>query len=429
MYVLNSTFTIALLKTDAYPFNDSWALSAGAVFSSNFQPRVIRFDTEEEAQSFLIYCDVEQKTTLYVSPIWHHNFGHGIFDGFYPAYLGLIELGLHNRIFDILAYIDDCDATTKNHPCQETESIMQRFCGGQFKSFNELLRNINIKKSKGIVFSSFVVGAKNKAARVLQRDGGIAGGRSLNAMHLFTRRVMRSYGITFKKNHHVFKAIIIHNKRFTDQNVEMFKELALYYSPNMTIDYIDWRTVVPFSSQLKVLAQTDLYITGPGTGMMLHPFMSEGSVVINLGECRNHVNEKYPTPKVKHPLFMEQYIAEGTPYQRALYFSSKSICNRGYNKHELMQLIETSRTGRGFKIPVPQFSNLSPEGRVFVETCSRNKTLCDLVMPEFNNENTWMETFVYEMGAWDKDTLKKFAINRTLLGQVKLAYNELLFTE
>ena len=127
---------------------------------------------------------------------------------------------------------------------------------------------------------------------------------------------------------------------------------------------------------------------------------------------------------------MDQYVAEGTPYQRALYFSSKSICNGGLNKHELMQLIEISRTSIGFKIPVPQFSNLSPEGRVFVETCSRNETLCNVVMPEFNEENTWMETFVYEMGPWDKGT-RKFAknINRTLLGEVKQAYKDLMLTD
>ena len=175
-----------------------------------------------------------------------------------------------------------------------------------------------------------------------------------------------------------------------------------------------------------MLAQTDLYITGPGTGMLLHPFMAEGSFVLNLGECKNHVNfERCPTPKVKHPLFMDQYVAEGTPYQRALYFSSKSICNGGYNKHELMQLIEISRTSIGFKIPVPQFSNLSPEGRVFVETCSRNETLCNVVMPEFNEENTWMETFVYEMGPWDKGTLKEVckkykSVNAFRRGQISL---------
>ena len=127
---------------------------------------------------------------------------------------------------------------------------MQRFGGGQFQSNNELFWKVNnTKTSKGIVFRSFIVGSKNKAARVLQRDGGIAGGRSLNAMYLFTRRMMHRYGLAFKvQKQDVFKAIIVHNKRFTAQNVEMFQELALYYSPNMTIDYINWETVKPFST-------------------------------------------------------------------------------------------------------------------------------------------------------------------------------------
>ena len=105
MYVLNSTFTVqALLKTDAYQIGvESWALSPGGVFSADFRPHVIRFDTEEEAQSFLFHYYAEQHKTLYINPIWHGNFGHGLFDGLYPAYVGLIELGLHKGRFDILA--------------------------------------------------------------------------------------------------------------------------------------------------------------------------------------------------------------------------------------------------------------------------------------------------------------------------------------
>merc|ERR1719221_52888 len=84
--------------------------------------------------------------------------------------------------------------------------------------------------------------------------------------------------------------------------------------------------------------------------MMYQHFLPDGAVHINLGE----------NPQVPRR-FMEEYMAEGAPYIRALYYwpGKKS---GGYDEDRIMDLIlEAKKLILGnFMIPVPVNTNLSP---------------------------------------------------------------------
>merc|ERR1712194_267209 len=132
------------------------------------------------------------------------------------------------------------------------------------------------------------------------------------------------------------------------------------------------------------------------------------------------------------PLFMEQYMAEGSPYLRALYYNStKRLC--GLDRSEVMALLqEAVQIARsGFSIPVPRGANLSPEGRLFQQLCDDG---CDdLLMsmnPDSANEHNfpgicewdaWAEYVVYEQGAWSTSGWKgeRCPVDRALLRQLR----------
>merc|ERR1719335_314417 len=92
--------------------------------------------------------------------------------------------------------------------------------------------------------------------------------------------------------------------------------------------------------------------------MMYQHFMRDGTVHINLGE-------KPWTPAEKEiPKYMEEYMAEGAPYFKALYHWStngeKSVVE------DLMRLVVQAKEliHERFALPVPVGGNLSPVMRL-----------------------------------------------------------------
>ncbi|CAF4218861.1 unnamed protein product, partial [Rotaria sordida] len=76
--------------------------------------------------------------TLYFSQPWHHNIGHALFDGLYPAYVALICFSpKHLHPFRIFAGIDNCNTCW-------SEDIYSRFGG-----LGILKQSVLNKMSKG----------------------------------------------------------------------------------------------------------------------------------------------------------------------------------------------------------------------------------------------------------------------------------------
>lgn len=124
--------------------------------------------------------------------------------------------------------------------------------------------------------------------------------------------------------------------------------------------------------------QNDIYISGPGTGMMLQPFMADGSVMVN-------VQDNFQRYGVVHVSAEEEYVTESTSYMRGLYYDS-AIRLQGIQLPEMLRVVKEAfqLVASGFTIPVPARLNLSPEGRVFVEACDLNPGACKQMLAEMN---------------------------------------------
>lgn len=110
-----------------------------------------------------------------------------------------------------------------------------------------------------------------------------------------------------------------------------------------------------FSRHLEILGVADVHITGPGTAMMYQPFLRDGAVHINTG-IPSWVGQGY----------MEEYLAEGSPHVRALYYPRRTG-RPLFEDDVFVELLQKARKllQAGMQQPEPVGANLSPVGKVF----------------------------------------------------------------
>merc|ERR1711862_522354 len=134
----------------------------------------------------------------------------------------------------------------------------------------------------------------------------------------------------------------------------------------MEVMFIDWGSIKSFQTQMAKLCTAAVHVSSIGTSQIYQTFLRDGAVHVNLGFVERERQKPFP-------LFMEQYMAEGAPYLRALYYNSaKRIC--GLHRVEVVTLLEQAVNlwQGGFAIPAPRGANLSPEGRLFQELCTND---------------------------------------------------------
>ena len=445
------------LRTDAFIF---W----------NQVPKKRVFETYVQLEKFVrntIYPKVIPSLTLYFGQLWHHNIGHALFDGLYPAYVGLIRFSpRHLQSFRILAGIDNCN------DCW-SEDVYGRFGGlGILKQ-----RVLNaMSKNRWYMFEELVMGSGTMCQRCNQPNLQLCGGIELDATRLFRDRMYRQHGLAHpiirrnssaehRTRQDIIQAFIIDNKRFT---VEDRKELdaAIHEINNSTSKNLQWPLINVtylhynhvkaqnetiqinataadirpptyelvdnnFIAQLKILHRIDIHISGPGTGQMYQPFLSDGSVNINLGGLRPWGLEKTDQA---YASYLEQHMTSGTPYIKGLYYPINERV-KGIKKDEVIKLIRQASQLilEGFSLPVNPQENLAADGRIFVEMCERDKIFCSSVTVRSSNNtfaclDMWVEDLVHENRQWslngfvDSGRNITCPFNHTLLHELRLKY-------
>jgi hypothetical protein len=186
-------------------------------------------------------------------------------------------------------------------------------------------------------------------------------------------------------------------------------------------------------AHLKLLQDTDIHITGSGTGQMYQNFLPDGSVNINLGGLgyikRNTTVEKYTS-------FLEQYLTAGIPYNKGLYYPINER-TKGIKREMVIKLIREAAQLiiNGFSIPVNPKDNLAADGQLFIEMCESDKNFCKTVTERWKENHiwcidTWPEDIVHEKGPWsiegiriDDGTYVTCSYNRTLMHRLRQKYN------
>ena len=72
-------------------------MSLKAKHGNLIQPQVTRFNNLDALKKHVASIGFKEWNGLTVAfeVMWHHNIGHALFDGLYPAYLAVCKFGLH----------------------------------------------------------------------------------------------------------------------------------------------------------------------------------------------------------------------------------------------------------------------------------------------------------------------------------------------
>eukprot|EP00747_Dinoflagellata_sp_TGD_P130390 gnl/TRDRNA2_/TRDRNA2_174827_c0_seq13.p1 gnl/TRDRNA2_/TRDRNA2_174827_c0~~gnl/TRDRNA2_/TRDRNA2_174827_c0_seq13.p1 ORF type:complete len:367 (+),score=44.36 gnl/TRDRNA2_/TRDRNA2_174827_c0_seq13:99-1199(+) len=307
-----------------------------------------------------------------------------------------------------------------HHHCF-AEDIFSVFSGGgEREALFELQRDAQEDPNLVLHYTEFAMGSRNTGNLVQDPSLALPGSLApLHGLRKYRDRMMLSHvgpeGLKTATNprrqaNEKLHAMIIHNKRFSEDDIRMFKQVAQDISRegNVEVEYLDWARVGDYKgdnrAHMKKVLECDIYISSVGTALMYLPFLRDGSVFIALGQI---MEETTMGPKRVTPAFMEQHMSTGSTYVQTLYYDSKDRMN-GIKPEPLTALIKKAsdiiRTG--FQIPVDVEKNLSPEGLVLKGICDADYGACEKIAQLRNRgpwdcvRAIWTEYIVYEVGPW-----------------------------
>ena len=300
----------------------------------HWRPEIKVFDTEEQIQEYLNTFENKQEVELSVigDNLWYGNIGHSLFDSLYPVYLALIKFGYENSPF-VWLVSDWSNKQTMSY------DVVTKFSG------NLLMEYPNLDKSTLIHFKTLVAGTGNTGCTVVNQKYSMYGGK-YDAIRLYKERMLKAYNLQINKPiNERPKIIIIDNKRYSDYEKSIIDQVINHFQSTADIKYVDWARHYNhvFADQMKELEDTDIYISGPGTGIVYMPFIKEGAVTINLGYMEhtqtntirpNIKIEDYPHEDWIFPGWLDQPLCSSVDYVSTLYYDRMN-----YNNLEFEPLI------------------------------------------------------------------------------------------
>ncbi|CAF3875256.1 unnamed protein product [Rotaria sp. Silwood1] len=478
LYYFDHWFMILTVKGKQLP---TYSVRTDAFVPSHITPNKRVFDTYSDLEKFVrtvIDPRVIPSVTVHFGQPWHDNIGHALFDGLYPAYVALIRFPpRHLQPFRILAAIADCNVCW-------SEDIYSRFGGLGLLRLSVLNK---MSKNNWFMFEELIMGSGTFCQRCTQPSFQLPAGVELDASRLFRDRMYQQHGVLYpvvrqksssegRNSSDVLQAYIIDNKRYTSEDRKEIDDAVseinnytnsylnkttnstaklqwplvrvtyLFYNQikarnfsNLQVNATPYESRSPtyelfendFIAQLKLLRQMDIHITGPGTGQMYQTFLSDGSVMINIGGIRPWAAEK---TERAYSSYLEQQMTSGTPYIKGLFYPINER-QKGIQKNEVVKLIRQASQLilEGFSLPVNPRDNLAPDGQLFVEMCEKDKEFCSMVTNRISSKyypclDIWVEDFVHEHHQWQlgglNDNGRKIdcPFNHTLLHELRKKY-------
>jgi hypothetical protein len=407
------------------------------------QPSIRIFDSESDIADYITSRRSQIKfipgTTVLTGDPFFPNIGHLLFDGLYPTYLNLIRFERDKTDLFNIAYSGDLD---------KGRDIYMRFSGGRAFDLNHLSELPTL-----FLFEEFIMGGGDSGQRSVNSMYALAGGYELDGTRKFRDRMysrfnylpprLRVTSMESRDDSKNLQGIVINNKRFSNADISLFQDLVSKVDSSdlrLKLEYIDfegysrsdtvWINPIhspfavesPFEVHLALLAHTDVYISGPGTAILYVPFLPDGSVIVALpGAAKNRDNGARG--------FMEQYLAAGCPYLRAIYYPYNKVkfeldSNTVYN----MVAQAASLIRSDFRMPVDQTGNLAPDGQLFKEMCARDRQFCSAVtnrtngLTACNSQSFWAEDLVHGVGDWVPWGKCARAYNISILDELKEKY-------
>jgi hypothetical protein len=339
--------------------------------------------------------------------IWAHNIGHALFDGLYPLYTALVKFGYKDSPFTVFTNI-----TVE----ERTKDIVNNFSGNPVYNYN------NVDKTRVYHIKKLISGTGETGNRVITQQYTLYGEKEYNALTYFKERMYKTYNLTVDKPlGKPLKAIIVDNKRYSPKEKNAMKELIEKHTDTeVDIKYIFWQSYKTFAEQLKEIGDTDIHITGPGTGMMYMPFLKKGAVNINLGYIeRTETNYDRPNLRIAGtktdyilPAYLEQSVCAGANYVRTIYYDRYNV--NDIETHQLTLLIHTAKTIVGTCVE----NNLNTDALIFKEYCKRSKNAIETCR-YLTGIAYMIELFIHE----HPEAVKPSFVDIELLRQIKREFN------
>ncbi|EER18107.1 hypothetical protein Pmar_PMAR028381 [Perkinsus marinus ATCC 50983] len=241
------------------------------------------------------------------------------------------------------------------------------------------------------------MGSRKMAHRSLNLRGTLPGSYSFeNSLYYFTQRLKASYGIVpwtgFMSAHARLipdraiggcRGVLTDNKRFTQDDRAMFQKIldTIKRSGKCDIVFLKWEDY-SFQEQLRIFADSDVYISGVGTGITRAHMIKPGGVVVNLGEL-----ESLGDPARVQASYRDVQFSTGAPYLGAMFYPPRLWNIYGEFQPEAVQYIiekAVDKVEEGFPLPRPLEDGLSHVGKSFDKYCQESPTDCESLEVELN---------------------------------------------
>ena len=410
-----------------FRFNQTIIKPNGMGYTS-YTVKVQQFPT---AQALDEYCQQEEQEHspndgLYaVLETNYNNIGHDLFDGLWPMYLGMVELGMKPTAdFHVVV-----TSLSIRGAADFSEEALQAIAHGRVTTLfgQKSLTNMKNSSKNDVRLPLAVMGAGRRGQRTMNAKYKMWGAEKW--LQTFRDRIYNHYGISTPMISNMGmttrRVHIFYNKRYTTQEKMAMQQLIQHYNESsasndkrVQVQFIDWSDYPTFYDQFKVISQTDVYVSGPGTGLMFSTFLPDGAVVINLGH--------YPMG------YMEEYLAAGSPHLRALYYDR---CRHHQIEYSYLQDL----VDKAVELVDTQFAhndnnpeNRSPVGHAFVDFMRRmnplpRNALYDVLAWGVKGFDSWAEELIFEKDGMVETAAETYGWNesqiREHLAEVRQIYN------
>jgi hypothetical protein len=375
-----------------------------------WKPEILYFKSENDLDSYVKSISFDEINLAVLSDNYFHgNVGHALWDGFYGAYLGALKFGYENENMHYFS------TEFKNKKTLAYE-IAKKFFGE-----TEIINYQALDRNKCIKIKNLIVGIGTASNLVMTPEYKLYG-KQYDGVEKFKKRMYNRFEIECDKPL-TKKAIVINNKRYNSHERQVINSIIDEFKNKIDIKFIDWSNYPSFHEQLKELADVDIHISGPGTGMMYMPFLKKGAVNINLGYMeRTQTNSARPNIFINNckyedyifPGWMEQSVCAGADHVSTLYYDRYN-----HNTLEFEPLVELiiksiDLINKGIILE----NNLNTDAQIFVEYCESSGH-SEKICQHLTNIAFFIEMFVAEHPA----AIAPSFVNLKLLRSIKEKYS------
>lgn len=350
IYCINGQLTFFSKENIVLPYVNKWTNTYSWIPIIKIVNEIPKFDDIEEI-NISTFSDV----------MWISNIGHALFDCLYPIYLALIKFGYEDEKFNMIV-------THWDNWKEKATDVMKDFIKGDI---------IELEKSTKKVYhiNKLICGTGRTGNRVIREDYTLYG-EKYNGIIKFRNRLLSTYNIEIDKPVNLSpNIIIIDNKRYSEYEKQIITQVIEFFkNKNINIKYVDWRNYPLFKDQMLELSFSDMYVSGPGNGIMYMPLLKKGAVTLNLGWMEHtQTNTMRPNLIIPNatqldyilPGFMEQSVCAGATHVSTLYYDRYT-----YNNLEKIPLINLIQKGIDLiQSEEIQKNNHNIDAQIFIEYC------------------------------------------------------------